>query len=134
AVEACGEEDEAASERGELVAVAAGQAFQQALADEAAEVVGHLAHGVGTGQVLFDQGPQVPGVEAAEDGAELAEGAEQGDHARVGEAEAGRPAAGLAGGHDQGLEEAGGWCRATALALQFEQAAIEVATKLNEAG
>jgi hypothetical protein len=39
-VEACGEEDEATTERGELVAVAARQAFQQGLADEATEVVG----------------------------------------------------------------------------------------------
>jgi hypothetical protein len=46
AVEACGEEDETASEGGELVAVAAGQSFQEALAEEAAEIVGHLAHGL----------------------------------------------------------------------------------------
>ena len=63
AVKECCEEDEAASERGELVAVAAAQAFEQALADEAAEVVGHLARGVWASQVLLDQWSQVPGVE-----------------------------------------------------------------------
>src|SRR5207247_11117268 len=83
---------------------------------------------------LLDQGRRVPGVEAAEDGAELAEGAEQGDDARVAEAEPGRPAAGLAGGHDQGLEDAGGRCWATDLALQVEQAAVDVASQLDEAG
>ena len=46
-MKACGEEDHASSERGELVAVAAGQAFEQVFADEASEIVGHLAHNEG---------------------------------------------------------------------------------------
>src|SRR5262249_9142712 len=56
-----------------------------------------------------------------------------GDHARVAEAEPGRPSAGLAGGHDQGLEEAGCGSRPAALAFHSEQAAVEVTAQLDEA-
>ena len=121
AVETCGEEDEPTSERGELVAVASRQAFEEALADEATKVVGHVAHGVRMRHVLLDQGPEVAGVEAAEHRAELAEGAEQSDHARVAEAEPGRALAGLARGHDHVLEEAGGRSQPAALAFHGEQ-------------
>jgi hypothetical protein len=71
--------------------------------------------------MLLDQWAQGLGVEAAEDGAELAECAEQSDHARVAKAEPGSPLTGLAGGHDQGLEDAGGGCRSAALALHLQQ-------------
>jgi hypothetical protein len=62
--------------------------------------------------VLLDKRSEVSGVEAGEDAAELTQGTEQCDHARVAESESGRAPALFAGGHDQGLEEAGGGCRA----------------------
>jgi hypothetical protein len=133
-VDACHEEDELPAERSELIAIAAGQSLQKALADQAAEVVGHLAHAVRVGQVLLDQKSQVSGVEAAEDAAELTQGTEQRDHARVAESESGSAPARFAGGHDQGLEEAGGGCWPTAVAFHLEQATVDVAAQLDEAG
>src|SRR4029077_1133774 len=101
---------------------------------EAAEIVSHLLDGIGLGQVTLNEGAQLIGVEAADDEAELAEGAEESDHAGVAEAQAGSTSSGFAGGHDDGLEEAGGGSRTAALTLHVEQAAVDVAAEFDETG
>src|SRR5205807_1569249 len=133
-VEAGAEQDEASAECGEPIAVGAWEPFEKALADEAAEIVGHLLDGIGLGQVALNEGAQLIGVEVADDGAELAEGAEESDHAGVAEAQAGGTSSGFAGRHDDGLEEAGGGSRAATLTLQVEQTAVDVAAEFDETG
>ena len=125
AVELGAEEHEAAAERGEAIAEAVRDAFEQALAHEAAQVVGHLARTVGRAQEVLDERTQGSRADVAGRPAKVSQGAEEGHHARIAEAQPRGPALGWPGGSDERLERRGHRDAALGLALQRQEPAVD---------
>ncbi len=89
AVELGAEEDEPAALLREPVAERAGQTLEEALPGEAAEVVGHLARAVRSAEMVADEDAQRSTPDVGRRPAKVGQGAEEGDDARIAEAQTG---------------------------------------------
>ena len=128
------EEDETTAVVGEPVAEGARQGLEQALAHEAAQVVGHLAGAVGGAKMVAHQLPQGSAADVGGGPAEVGQRGEEGGHPGVAEAEAGSPGALRPGRAHEGLEGRGGRHAALRLALHRDEAGVDGSADLDEGG
>ena len=128
------EEDEPTALFGEAVAERPGQAREETLAHEAAQVIGHLARPVGRPQMVRHELAQRSRADVGGGPAEVRERTEERHHPGIAEAEPGGPSLRWSGGAHEGLERGRRGHAALGLALQGEEPRVDGPPDLDERG